>query len=497
MDKFRFANKDEQVKKINTYFSVSMVIFDALIYLVVFISMMQGNRTVGYGVAMAVIMLLTCGTCFVMLKRDAGSRKLKYVAFAGMLLIMLMIAFTYDDYYMRFMTTVPFFGVILYFDKRYAALCAHGIAIPNILIFIYRAFIAGNYQSEMLPQLGATIVVAVVMYVILYLTNLGKRFSDDSVGKINAESEAQQTMLNDVINIAGEIRTGTGQAMELVENLRSSSEKVKQAVGDISDSSLMTAESMQTQNVMTQSIQQNIENTVERSEHMVKLAHESNELNKNNAEKMKELKQHADVLASTNHQVAESMKILQENVGNVRNILNTIFAISTQTNLLALNASIEAARAGEAGRGFAVVADEIRDLAVKTRIETENIENILDKLTLNADQTQEAVGKTVEVSEVQDDMIKEVAEKVDELSINVSGLVEDISKIDEMIETLSTANGQIVEKIVQMSATTQEVTASAQQSYVITESNFEDAQKAQEILKTIMEVSHRVDKYMN
>ena len=31
MDKFCFANKEEQVKKINKYFSVSMVIFDALI----------------------------------------------------------------------------------------------------------------------------------------------------------------------------------------------------------------------------------------------------------------------------------------------------------------------------------------------------------------------------------------------------------------------------------------------------------------------------------
>ena len=30
MDKFRFANKDEQVKKINRFMNISMIIFDVL-----------------------------------------------------------------------------------------------------------------------------------------------------------------------------------------------------------------------------------------------------------------------------------------------------------------------------------------------------------------------------------------------------------------------------------------------------------------------------------
>lgn len=446
---------------------------------------------------MLLIMLVTCITCFVLLKKEPGGSKLRYVAFVGMFVIMLMIAFTYNHYYMRFMVTVPFLGTVLYYDKKYSKICACGIAIPDIVIFIYRGFVIKNYDGDILAQLGATIVDAVVMFVLLYLTNMGKRFSDDSIGKINAEAELQQAMLNDVMDIAGEIRKGTEQAMELVDNLRSSSEVVKQSVNDISESTSATAESMQTQNLMTQSIQENIEHTVERSEHMVSVAGESGKLNRSNAEKMKELKMHADVLAQTNHQVAESMKLLQENVGDVRNITQTIFAISSQTNLLALNASIEAARAGELGKGFAVVADEIRDLSERTRRETENIAGILDKLTTNADQTAEAVEKTVAVSDVQDEMIKEVADKVDELSANVDGLVEDVAQIDKMIENLSEANGQIVDNIVQISATTQEVTACAQQSTAITESNFINAVKAHEILAGVMEVSHRMDKYMS
>lgn len=496
MDKFQFANRDEQVKKINRYMTISTVIFDALILLVVTISVIQGHRTIAFWAAMAIIMLATCITCFVMRMKDAGSEKLKYVAFLGMFLLSIMISFTYSSYYMRFMTTVPFLGAVFYYDKKYSALCAHGIAIPNVILFAYRAFIAKDYTGEMLDQLAATAVVVVVMYVMLYLTNVGKRFSDDSIGKINSEAEIQQQMLSDVMEIAGAIRSGTEQAMEIIDNLRNSSEIVKQSVEDISQSTAMTAENVQTQNVMTQNIQQNIEKAAESSEHMVQVAKESSKLNRANAEKMAELKTHADVLAETNHQVAESMRLLQENVGEVRNITQTIFSISSQTNLLALNASIEAARAGEAGRGFAVVADEIRELSERTRRETENIANILDKLTTNADQTAEAVEKTVEVSGVQDEMINEVAAKVEEMNKNVDGLVADISQIDEMIDNLSEANGLIVENIIQISATTEEITASAQQSTAVAENNFNDALKVQDILVEVMDTSHRMDKYM-
>ena len=47
MEPFKYANKKEQIKKINEYMSTSMILFDALIMLVVTISVIQGNRTLG------------------------------------------------------------------------------------------------------------------------------------------------------------------------------------------------------------------------------------------------------------------------------------------------------------------------------------------------------------------------------------------------------------------------------------------------------------------
>ena len=161
-----------------------------------------------------------------------------------------------------------------------------------------------------------------------------------------------------------------------------------------------------------------------------------------------------------------------------------------------MNASIESARAGEAGRGFAVVADEIRELSEKTRKETENIATILEALNANAVETADAVGRSMEVSEQQDKMIAEASDQFGALNGNVNELVADIQEIDTMLESLSNANNRIVDNIMQLSATTEEVTASAQQSASMSDKNRVNTEKAQEVLKQVLEVAEKMDQFL-
>ena len=187
---------------------------------------------------------------------------------------------------------------------------------------------------------------------------------------------------------------------------------------------------------------------------------------------------------------------MQERTNVVKSIADTIFSISSQTNLLALNASIESARAGEAGRGFAVVADEIRQLAEKTRVETENIARILDELSANAKQASDAVERSVQAAGVQDQMIEQVSQSFDEMSQNVNGLISEIENIDTLLTNLSEANNQIVDNISNLSATTEEVTASSMQATEMTVENLDNAESAKNELSNVLNVSHQLDKYM-
>ncbi|MBP3568036.1 MAG: hypothetical protein J6K04_02610 [Lachnospiraceae bacterium] len=494
---FRFADRGEQTKKINRFLVIGVFVFCFITACIVVGSYLNGYRSIGYLGAIVAVMLLGNVINFIMYKKMSQSTKIRIAALIELMVISLMISAVYESDYMRFMPVIPFIGTLLFYDVKYSLVGSLYITVMNWVVVLVRAFVMHDFPAEDVPdRLTACLVITVMMFIVLYTTLVGKKFNEDSLNRVKSEADKQKEMVDDVLRIAEQVRKDTENAMTIVDDLKESAEVVRHSVTDISESTNMTAENIQTQTLMTQNIQENIEKTVSRSEHMVRVAERSNELNSSNMEMIQELKKQADVLAATNAQVAEAMRQLRDNVSSVKNITNTIVSISSQTNLLALNASIESARAGEAGRGFAVVADQIRELSESTRKETEQISAILEELTRNADQTAEAVEKSVEVSNEQDRMITGVADQFDEMNRNVGELVGDISEIDNMIESLSTANNQIVDNIMQLSATTEEVTAAAQQSTEITERNYKDSVDAQKLLHGVLEVSHQMDKYI-
>ncbi|RSD31527.1 methyl-accepting chemotaxis protein [Vibrio pectenicida] len=99
----------------------------------------------------------------------------------------------------------------------------------------------------------------------------------------------------------------------------------------------------------------------------------------------------ANELAGEIQSASQVVQQLATDARNVDTVLEVIRGVAEQTNLLALNAAIEAARAGEQGRGFAVVADEVRSLSLRTHESTLEIQNIVEKLQVGAENVVKAM----------------------------------------------------------------------------------------------------------
>ena len=93
-------------------------------------------------------------------------------------------------------------------------------------------------------------------------------------------------------------------------------------------------------------------------------------------------------------------------------------------------------------------------------------------------------------------MIAQASESFGEMNDNVNTLIQEIDGIDKMLNSLSEANNQIVDNISNLSATTQQVTASSMQAADLSVENLDNAETAKQQLNTVLDVSHQLDKYM-
>ena len=84
-------------------------------------------------------------------------------------------------------------------------------------------------------------------------------------------------------------------------------------------------------------------------------------------------------------------------------------------------------------------------------------------------------------------MISATADAFNELSKNMNVLINNVQEIGNRIDGLSTANNQIVDNITQLSALSEEVSASAEETNHLTEMNVNYSRQTWESIQRINE----------
>lgn len=496
--KYRFADEKEQLKRVNSFLATGYTIFYIVILSVSWESYFRGVRTLGYTGLLSVLTLIAMAINFLSTRKDKSQSRSRKIAFICFVVIAFLMAYAYDSYYVRFIAAIPFCGYVLLYDKKNVAVTGGIYFALNVFVNIIRIGVQHAYPKEVaIDHIYATFAIGLLIVLIYAITSVAEQFKRDTEGSLKEQHEKQKVMVRDILEVAHEVSEGTQNAMNIVNDLNASTKVVGQTMQDIAGSNQNTAENIQTQTEMSRNIQESIGTTLQYAEEMVQVAKESGTLNESSIDAMNHLKTQAEVIAATNEDVATLMNTLKERTEAVKGIVDTIsiFSISSQTNLLALNASIESARAGEAGKGFAVVADQIRNLAEESRKETENIAKILEELSDGTNAASDAVTQSVEAAQVQNDMIQNASESFSGMSGNMSKMIENIEHMDSMLNSLKQANDQIVENIMQISATAEEVTAASTQAENLSNQNLENAENAQQLLTGVLSVSEKLNIY--
>lgn len=139
-----------------------------------------------------------------------------------------------------------------------------------------------------------------------------------------------------------------------------------------------------------------------------------------------------------------------ENTKDIVNIVDRIKEIAEQTNLLSLNASIEAARAGEHGRGFAVVAGEIRKLAEHSKNASNDIVDILHRVSGSVDILQSAAAQS-------NTDLGESVVTIEQATESVNNIVSQIREVNSQVQEVSAATEELSAGSEQIAGTVQQL----------------------------------------
>ena len=367
-----------------------------------------------------------------------------------------------------------------------------GINVVRVILTMSQAAQPDVAIESCMIEMIITILVAVVC--MHGVTQINRYFVESSE-EIRSASEKNMDISNKIVEVARAVEEETERAGESILQILAQTQNVSSAMKDVSTGIAEVVEAISNQTIETQSIQNVIHDTSNRTEQIGEITNAAQDVIVHGGEAMSKLMEKVEVSIQEGAAMKEAAALLKEKTNEVRGITDIILSISSQTNLLALNASIEAARAGDAGRGFAVVADEIRNLAEQTRVETENITRLLDGLITDADSVTSKVNGNVEISNAENALALEANNQFIAMKTQIDGLADSMNEVNDMMNHLVQFNNAIVDSVNTLSAGSEEITASATEAYEMSEQNVTIVNEFKNVMDDITKHILELEKY--
>ncbi len=285
--------------------------------------------------------------------------------------------------------------------------------------------------------------------------------SKDETGQLLQAMQEMITSSQEVAAVAGKIADGNLQVQlkarsdkdVLIQSLGNMAEKLKDVINNVKLSIENVASGAQAMSASSEEMSQGASEQAAAAEEASSSVEQMTANIRQNADNAMETEK---IAIQASGDAREGGDAVNETVGAMKEIAGKIMIIeeiSRQTNLLALNAAIEAARAGEHGKGFAVVAAEVRKLAERSQkaageineLSTNSVEvaekagTVLNALVPNIQKTAELVQEIAASSREQDAGADQIAKSIQQLDAVIQ---QNASASEEMASTSEELSGQ-------------------------------------------------------
>lgn len=374
--------------------------------------------------------------------------------------------------------------IVLYLDNR----ATLGMGVASIVLNIIRVVmnVATNELADVIEVSMIEIIISILTTVACVMgTKLLTRFISENMESIEAAAVERAKVSENILKVTDEVTADFDLLKDGLSEIEQTSKLVCESINQIGQGNEENLSAVELQTNMTGEIQNLINSTGEITTEAVDVSEQMSEMFTKSLKDIESLVEQAIKTTEVGMQMQEAAGRQQKSSDEAMNITDMILSISGQTNLLALNASIEAARAGEAGRGFAVVATEISHLAEQTKQSTEQITNILRELTENAGEVSDKATQTVEMAGAQKDLVELVKGIIIESRDCSDKLGDTLRTVNSDMKRIMDSNDEVVNSTSRLLATSEEFTASTQETIKISQNNMDKIDESMDIMARI------------
>lgn len=456
----------------------------AVAYLVEFI---KGNRTGGYTAIFLLLLILPAVIDMVIQKRNPESEVVKYLLPISYFVVYIFVLFT-GNTTMTYVYMIPMLMIFPLFHKwKYTTSYSVGVVSCNIM---YLGYVKATGALEAVPMIDIEIQLAAVFLVALYgslISYIDAGMTGRKMDEIEAAQEKRKAVLEQIRKVAENTADSSENILQKTDHLRTASVSSTEAMEQVCAGTNSTAEAIQEEIRYIDAMSRDMDSIQETVDGFHNSLGDTLTAIESGTENVKQLGYSAKLTADTSASTTAAMNELMEKIQNVNQIVGLIDNISRQTNLLSLNASIEAARAGEAGRGFAVVAGEIRELSEQTN---DSLEKIRKEIQGINDGSRKVTGDMSQLSEVfarQNGLVEDTGKLFSRITEASEAMDSDYQKIVRSIEEMQKSKKALVDSVSSISASTEEVTANAQNTLELNQRNLDNLKELNEDIRRLSE----------